>query len=207
MNVANRTAIARGFTLLEVLVAITVFSVLAALAYGGLMSVLDTRRETDVRMHRLAQLQLTYLQMERDLQQAVPRSIRDELGSPVAALRGGAGNEVLFAETRGGRANPAGLVRSSLERIAWRLKKHTLERITWNVLDRAQGDKPWHTTLLTGVDSVELRFLDAQRVWRLTWPPPQFQALPSVAPLPRAVEVVLTLKDWGRIRWLFRLPG
>lgn len=204
MNAPHR---APGFTLLEILVAIVVLAVLAALAYGGLISVLDTRDYTEARMHRLAAIQLAYLQMERDLQQAVPRSIRDELGSPVAALRGGAGNDVLVAETRGGRANPAGLARSSLERIAWRLRKHTLERVSWNVLDRAQGDRPEVAKVLPDVDSAKLRFLDAQSVWQPSWPPPQFQGQPLKAPLPRAVEVVLVLKDLGRIRWLFRLPG
>ncbi|MHB8746444.1 MAG: PulJ/GspJ family protein, partial [Gammaproteobacteria bacterium] len=36
----------RGFTLLELLVAVGVFAVMAVMAYGGLKSVLDSRKQT-----------------------------------------------------------------------------------------------------------------------------------------------------------------
>ncbi|HQU14848.1 MAG: type II secretion system protein GspJ [Chromatiales bacterium 21-64-14] len=196
-----------GFTLLEMLVAIAVFAVVAALAYGGLLSVLHTRQETDLRMQQLTELQMAYLQLERDLQQAVPRTIRDELGSTVAAFLGGAGTATLFEETRGGRSNPAGLPRSSLERVAYRLKGDTLIRSTWAELDRAPGATPQDADVLHGVHTAEIRFLDAQQVWQPSWPPAGLLAAPGAAPLPRAVEVVLDLKQWGRIRWLFLLPN
>lgn len=204
---AARVRPERGFTLLEMLVAIAVFAILSALAYGGLLSVLHTRNDADTRMQQLAALQTAYVQLERDLQQAVPRTVRDQLGAGIAAFRGGAGTETLFEETRGGRSNPAGLPRSSLERIAYRLKDKTLIRSNWAELDRAPGDKPQDTELLDGVQSAEIRFLDPQQVWQPSWPPAGLPATPGETPFPRAVEIVLDLKAWGRIRWLFLLPG
>ena len=45
-----------GFTLIEIIVVLLVFSVMAAMAYGGLNSVLRTRRGIEDSMQRTAEL-------------------------------------------------------------------------------------------------------------------------------------------------------
>lgn len=196
-----------GFTLLEMLVAIAVFAIMAAMAYGGLMSVLHTRHDTTAHMERLTQLQTAYMDMERDLQEVTPRPIRDQLGSPEPALMGGTGAGVVVEATRGGYQNPAGLRRSTLQRVAYRLQDGRLIRDTWTVLDRAQDSAPQETDLLDDVQSVDIRFMDQHQQWQDTWPPPGTGQTPvGLVSLPTAVEVVMELKDWGHIRWLFRLP-
>jgi len=71
------------------------------------------------------------------------------------------------------------------------------------VLDRAQDSEPLDRDLLEGVESLELRWLDADGDWQPQWPPPN---VPENAGLPRAAEVELRLADRGELRWLFRLP-
>ncbi len=63
-----------GFTLLELLVALSIFSIVAVLAYGGLDSVLEQRILTEESAERLATLQKTYLIIQRDIEQLVPRT-------------------------------------------------------------------------------------------------------------------------------------
>ena len=60
----------RGFALFELLVAMAIFSVLAALAYGGLSSVARTRGELEASGARLKALQLGVAQLGRQLRQA-----------------------------------------------------------------------------------------------------------------------------------------
>ncbi len=77
----------RGFTLIELLIALSVFAVLAMLAYGGLNTMLNTRALTDQRADALRELQLAYRSVERDIDQWVPREIRDEFGTVKPSLK------------------------------------------------------------------------------------------------------------------------
>jgi general secretion pathway protein J len=203
----SRTAPTRrtaGFTLLELLVALAVFAVVAVLAYGGLRSVLDAREHADRQAQRLAELQSAVSVLGRDVEQVLERGIRNEFGDPEPPLRGGSGT-LLLELTRAGWRNPAALPRSDLQRVAYRLDGTELVRLAWQVLDRAQDAAPLEMPLLTGVAAVEVRFFDHALEWRPEWPPP----LPGEeAPaLPRAVEITLELEDWGRVTRLLRLPG
>lgn len=195
-----------GFTLLELLVAMAVFAVLAVMAYQGLNAVLTNREAVERQADRLRELQTAWLVIGRDIQQAAPRPVRDELGGELASLKGGEGFIPLLEFSRAGYRNPAGLQRSTLERVAYELKLNELSRWRWRVLDRAQDSRPVERVLLTGVRGVALRFLDESREWQATWPPPNREAA-EVTRSPRAVEVTLELEDWGRITRLFALPG
>ncbi|MGB5440345.1 MAG: prepilin-type N-terminal cleavage/methylation domain-containing protein, partial [Gammaproteobacteria bacterium] len=57
---ATRSGV-RGFTLLEMLVALAIFSLLAVMSYGGLAAVLEQQFRTEAEAERLAALQKAYL--------------------------------------------------------------------------------------------------------------------------------------------------
>ena len=76
----------RGFTLLELLIALAIFSLIAVMAYGGLATVLEQNLVSEESAVRLAALQKTYLVLQRDIEQVVPRPIRNEFGDRDAAL-------------------------------------------------------------------------------------------------------------------------
>ena len=103
-----------GFTLVELVVAMGVFAMLSALAYGGLRSVLNNQAYTAQRAAELARLQLAYRLLEQDMQQVVKRGIRNEYGDPIGPLIAGSGLEQQLEFTRGGWRNPAGQLRLSL---------------------------------------------------------------------------------------------
>lgn len=203
-----------GFTLIELLVALAVFAVLAMLAYGGLNTLLNTRALTDQKADALRELQLAYRSVERDIEQWVPREIRDEFGTVRPALMAGGELDAALELTRGGWRNPAEQQRSSLQRVAYVVRDNKLVRLTWLSLDRAPDAQPARQELLTGVRELRLRFLDAANVWQVRWPATgtATPAIPGVPPAvalppPRALEWVLVTEHWGELRWLFRLPG
>ncbi len=198
---------APGFTLLELLVALAIFGVVAAMAYGGLQNALDTRAAADKQAAELAELQLGFTRMERDLEQIVARSVRDSLGDRQPALRGEPGSETLLEFTRTGWRNPAGQTRSHLQRVAYRLKEGQLLRLSWNVLDQGPAAEPQQSVLLDNVSAVEVQFLDKSLAEQALWPKPEAAANNEKNTLPRAIQMSVEIKGWGRINRLFRVVG
>ena len=200
-----------GFTLLELIVVLAVFSIFAAMAYGGLNYVLNTRRQIESRLARTAEWQKAFQRLRNDFQAASTRDARNGFGIATPALVFEEfGRRVEF--TRAGWRNPLLAPRASLERVVYRYdeKEHQLLRETWHVLDRAQDDNSYKLVVLGGIDEISWRFMDASREWQINWPvqvssgPAPGPAGPA-NPLPRAVELTLKSKDYTEVRWLFRL--
>ena len=182
----------RGFTLLELLIALGIFSLLSVMAYGGLKVVLSAREQTAAQSERLARLERAVLFLGRDIVQAVDRPVRDALGDPLPALTGGEGAGVEL--TRSGWSDPAGTQRSALRRVAWVLDGRALVRKTWPVLDRAQASEPYPVNMLEGVQALKWGFLTAEGDWIDDWPPEE-----STSALPRAIRTACcwTAKNWS----------
>lgn len=192
----------RGFTLIEVLVALAVFAVVSAISFSGIMLLIDQRDRVTASSERLEAIQMAVAFLERDLRHASARPVRDPLGSPRPALLSGDLADLEF--TRGGRANPLGLRRSELQRVGYQLQDEELRRLQWLVLDQQPDPERRERTLLEGVTAVELRFMGNNGDWQQTWPPAE--ARPGTARLPRAVAITLELTDLGRIRRVITLP-
>jgi general secretion pathway protein J len=198
----------RGFTLFELLVAIAILAIISAMAYSGLMQVMNARQQIKVTETRLAEIQLAFLNFERDLRQVVHRPIRDQYGDERPSMAGQ--GEYLLELTRGGVRNPAHVARSLLQRVAYVVEDDNLERLNWLVLDQAQDSVPLKQILLKKISSVDIRFLDPTGNWSNDWPPAATSAsgsatLPQDA-LPRAVSVKLDLPDVGNIERIFLMP-
>jgi general secretion pathway protein J len=194
----------RGFTLLELLIAIAIFALLAAIAFVGLDALIRQRSGLEGHYRQLHQLQRAYEVMQRDLGQAVARPVRDPLGGQLPAMRGDADGQAL-AFTRSGYPNPAGVRRSHLARVGYRLEDHKLWRLQWPVLDRAPGVEPERSLVLDHVRTLNFRFEDESHPWSRGWP----AAGKAVArySLPRAVRVDITFNGvQAPVTWMFSLP-
>ncbi len=187
-----RRAPQSGFTLLELLVALAIFALMSAMAYGGLQTLLESREHTERAAERFSRLQSTLLFLQQDLSQVMERSTRDELGDrePVFV---GADTEYLLQLTRGGATGRSETV--SLQRVAYRMEENRLQRVIWPVLDRVQGTEPLVMDLVDGLTDIQIRFLDEE--WQPDWPGQ------GGRPLPRAVEIHLVTDRWGEIRRVF----
>lgn len=196
-----------GFTLLELLVALAIFAVIAVIAYSGLDTILTARQQTDQHAIQLAHLQMAFTWLGRDIEQYIERPIRDQYGEKQPALQGTNSHLEL---TRAGWRNPAQQQRSSLQRIAYNVENKTLTRSYWRMLDRAQDTQPLKIDLLTQVDELQLKYLDKGQRWHEQWPPLNFlNTAPDeqTNPTLKAIEITLTVVGWGRITRLFRVPS
>lgn len=179
---------------------------MAIMAYGGLNNVIVNSESSKQAMDRLQKVQQCIAVLNRDFSQIVQRSIRDEFGVTQPYLTAGNNIDNLVEFTRGGRVNPASLLRSSMLRVAYRYDDTTLTRIQWQQLDRAQGAEPKKTDIIDNLESVTLRFLDDKGEWQDQWPPLNAATinLPGLnTNRPVALEIVLQLSDWGEIRRLY----
>ncbi len=200
---------AAGFTLIEVLVSVFLLSVLSAFAYQTLDYVRKSRESTSVAYQRLREVELAVHTLVTDFEQAEPRPVRDVLGtSVVPAVLADPRTTNLVSLTRGGWPNSAGLPRGTLQRVTYRLENGTLVREHLTVLDATLANAPVRRELLKDVVSIGLRYMDTSRSWQDTWPPALAAATTASLTLrPMAVEIVLELRDLGRIVRLVEVPG
>ena len=197
----------RGFTLLELLVAISIFAIISAMAYGALARVLQDRDRLEVEHEFWRALSLTFARMEEDLSQARARPVRDLSGFTLPALRGQPTDTRAVALpsiefTRGGVLTFDAGARSDMQRVAYRLVDGALQRILWPVLDQAPQTKPLEIPLMKNVEDFQVRFYSPAGIWLDQWP-----AEGVSDPLPRGVEIRLTLTGKGEFTRLFLVNG
>jgi general secretion pathway protein J len=199
---------ARGFTLLEVLVAIFVFAVVALMAYGGYNQLTRQDEIVDRNASRTRAIQSTVQRMAEDFTMLEPRPVREPLGDSIdPALRADKRTETLAELTRSGWSNPAGVSRSTLQRVAYRVQDNKLERAYWNALDRTMSAEPTSAVLLDQVRTVSFRFMDQNQSWHEQWPPLGYSGPDALRLRPIAVEITLDLADWGKIVRLVEVAG
>jgi general secretion pathway protein J len=200
---------ARGFTLVEVLVAVFVFAIVAALAYGGYNQLTRQDEIVDRNASRTRAIQSAVQRMAEDFEMIEPRPVREPLGESIEpALSADKRSPETLAElTRSGWSNPAGISRSTLQRVAYRIEDNKLERAYWNALDRVMSVEPTTTVLIDQVRTVSFRFMDQNQSWHEQWPPLGYSGADAAALRPIAVEITLDLEDWGKIVRLVEVAG
>jgi len=198
----------RGFTLLELLVALFIAALMFAMGYGAIQQGLNSHETLKAQQAHLLELQTAVRLLEQDFAQLAPRPVRQAVGSEPAqpALQGGLpGTQPIVALTRDGWANPAGLQRPGLQRVAYFLENGTLRREYWNVLDPTLASTTARRELLKHVKTFSIRYLDVNRQWQEQWPPATSTVMIGsslelmLRERPLAVEITLDTEDWGKI--------
>lgn len=191
----------KGFTLLELMVAIVIFSMISTAAYKLFMSVTRAHEVTQSVLDELDKLQRAEIVLEKDLFQMVRRPVRDESGRQQAALKLPGTGGVLIEFSRSGWQNPLQTTRSTLQRVAYTMEGNELIRYYWPMLDRAPDTPRIRQSVMSGVSSVKFRFLDENKRWVNAWPPVQkFQPNApgdNLTQMPGAVEMAIVHEKMG----------
>jgi general secretion pathway protein J len=185
-----------GFTLVELLVALFIFSLIAAAGVALLSFSVRVQTVTTERLDRMGALQRANALLTADLLQTVPRPVRDREGATVAAFvgNGGGNGAVALGFVRSGWSNPDGAPRPGLQRVEYRHVGDRIERVRWQMLDGADAHPP--STVIEGVRSFAVRY-HAKGVWRDRWDSRSLLAMPD------AVEIVADIDGAGKLRQLF----
>ncbi len=198
----------RGFTLVELLVAMAIVAVIGVMALGGLNRVINQQTIAREHAERWQAIQLAMRLVVQDLSQLQPRATREELGeSYQPSLLADPSAQFALEFSRGGWANPGAFPRGTVLRVAYDWEEDKLVRWHWPVMDRTLSTPPVRTELLDGVENVEVRFLDAGGQWHLEWPPLDRRGPQSAVLRPRAVEFSIELEGLGRVSRLVETSG
>jgi len=181
-----------GFTLLELLIAVVIFSTMSLMAYAGLNSVLTSNRITEAYENDLKELHRTMMFLEKDIRQLITRPRHASYNEFFAALQSDLGLDGLLEFTRSGHPNPAGKLRSSLQRVRYVLDKDKLQRWSWSLVDHLEG-KPVIMPLMHSVEKISFRFMNKAKKWQTNW------SIKDKSALPRAIEITIKHKRWGKI--------
>lgn len=200
---SNKHNYQQGFTLLEVLIAIAIFSVVSLASFTIFDTVLRGDESSKLRSDRQNELQRAFFLIERDVMQIAKRSMRINGEAPSNVFIQTADDSFLadnqaMAFVRNGWTNPGLLLpRSDMQSVAYRLEENTLERLHYNFVDAVVGQDPKIRPLITNISDLSFEFYDGQN-WQTKW---------SGNSLPLAIAIEIETDDFGYLRRQFLVAG
>ena len=201
-----------GVTLVELLIALLIFSLISSVGVYALRLTVDGREQLVRVDERLREWQLARLIIRQDLIQLTPRSVRDEFGDVLpSSIIGGigfsgrrpvAGETALIGFVRDGLENiGTDTPRSTLQYVEYLEKDGNFVRRTRPFLDNARGQRTRDRVLFENVEDIELSFLAGQNNrglnWVENWPSPDGSGVP------RAVRLTMVSSRLGEVEQLF----
>ena len=217
-----RSKALRGFTLIEVLSALLILSLLALMSYRGLGAVLDAREHTRNETDKWRRVSAFFARFERDVQLAAPRPVRSATAAAAGAITAPGIDAAAPTTTSASsgmapawRGDATATEQSRLEfsrfaategvdtarRIAYRLnEKSEVELWLWPGLDIAPDTLPARYPVLIGVKTFELQYLNPALLWVNVWP-----SAPTDPAIPQAVRLRIVLASSEEIVRVFAL--
>lgn len=199
----------KGFTLLEVLVAITITAVMSVLAFQSFDNAITAQERTQIKLDRIGRLDRAWITIETDLRNSLARGNISPFGDLLPAFTVDPQEDYWLSLVRGGKANPLHFPRSELSRVAYRLEDGVVWRDSWIDPGNPDEELAYQQKLLDGVEEITVRVMarGAKSVrdgpWLEEWPPAAAQEA-----LPQAIEITFELEQEGEIIRLFAMvPG
>lgn len=197
----------RGFTLIEVIIALSIFAVLSIIGYKGISSLIQTKVRVEIEDSKWQELILFFDRFELDVKQSVNRPIRTRddnvepawLGRPSFAGEDGA--QLVFS--RFGDPEQLGFLMDT-RRVGYRLHAGAIELLIWPSLDAAPSAKPEVFKVLTHVAQVTFGYLSADGQWLNSWPDITMNASQKSF-APSAVQLMIKLETGEIVTRIFAL--
>ncbi len=185
----------KGFTLIEILIALFIFAIMATLVTLGLNSVLKARERTQVVYENIRQLQIFSSLLSQDFSQLRGRAIINNNGTPQAAV---IGNFQRVEFTNGADAPSNGFRQSHLARVAYVFQNNQILRLSWPVLDRAPGTAAASRVILKNVSDFRLEYFNDKGKRVDQWPDESSNQV-----LPKAIRISFSYKNLGNVQRLW----
>ncbi|MFZ4214250.1 type II secretion system minor pseudopilin GspJ [Pantoea endophytica] len=174
-----------GFTLIEMLIALAIFSVISLTGFQLLQTTLRAQQVTQNQTLQLSELTRLFTLLEQDLLHALIMPAAVTRQQP--AFRAGE-NQVVLQLTRRNWLNPLSERRASLQQVTWRTEGKSLVR--------SHLPEGTHIVHFEGIEHVQMRFFSAGK-WQNKWT--------SHYSLPQAIDITIITSRWGAINRVLRL--
>lgn len=194
----------RGFTLIEIIVALAVFAIITSFTSYILAQSFDINKRLKTQSMRRHQLEIAVVLLRRETAQIINRPVRGNEQSLFPALIAHA-DGVEF--TRSGDINPNGVAqRSTLKRVAYLCYGNKLIRRTWPLLDSPDRRQFLSQTLFDHLSSCSFTYMDAKHRPHTEWKMRPRDRTEQLAPLPTSIICHLTLEKLGALDIVLPLP-
>lgn len=186
----------RGLTLIELLIALSVFAILGTLSYRGTITLLGGNERIEQELLRWQAINRALRIIENELIQIAVPLVADDDASPLPTL---IWTHTPDAHTLSFLSLSPG---DSLEQVGFRFEAGQLE---WTRQTSASV-APERDILLDRIEGVTWRFLSTGG-WQTNWPLPTLTSAPNPSSplLPAAIELSLTLETIGTVTRVYAL--
>ncbi len=197
----NRT---QGYTLIEVIVALAVFAVVATMTGSVMLQAFETKKRLAAQTEQLNELHVIMTLIRRDIAQITNRSIRGNEGRLYPPFIG----ESNYTEfTRGGFVNPNTVLQSStLKRVAFLCGHGELTRRSWAAVDSPTRRDTNDQVLLEHLTHCSFAYISQSQEHLSSWRPYAISQDQKNAFIPTAIELSITIKNYGSATLLFPIP-
>lgn len=190
-----------GFTLIEILVAVLIFAILSLLMTEGLGRMISFNEATVQRAATLRELQLTFLILTRDLEQAVNRKSVNASGQKEAAF---IGTPEMLTFTHGGQASVLlNGAESQLQRVSYSASGTHFVRGSVAALDVTSKTPLATRSLSANMEEIRFQYYSRKnKRFYDNWPlkDAEKEALPS------AIRMYVTISYLGKMSQLYVIP-
>jgi general secretion pathway protein J len=187
----------RGFTLVEVLIALSILALISVLGYRAVAALTASETQLTAESTRWRTLDALLARLDGDLHAAQPRPVRNGSGTEpgfVGSVDAAGESELRFSRAGSEFAFDPG---SAGQRLGYRLHDRAVEVLYWPHLDQPASVAPTAYALAPEIAHLQLRYLDDAGLWSDRWP------VGAATIVPRAVRVELTLASGATIeRWI-----
>jgi general secretion pathway protein J len=188
----------RGFTLFEILIAVSIFALIGAMTMTNLIQVGRAGEQISDAQRQLSELQFALGYFGKDIIQLTNRKIRDQYGDQQAQF---ILDDESLTFTRAGWSNLLQQTRSNLQRVQYRLEDKVLKRIYWPQLDQAYTEDKIEQDVLRGVESFSVKLLTSGEQEIESWP----DETQTTSEKPVALELTLEISGFGEVRRIYEI--
>jgi general secretion pathway protein J len=192
-----------GFTLLELLIAMAIFSIVSVISYQAIDTSLTTRELTRERLDQISRLNYVFNRMQKELLQAVDRPVLNEVGNVLPGLFVGGHSEPTIEFTHHGRIISIEPMQYTLQRTRYFLQDKKLYRQYWDVLDRVPDSQLHQQLLLDNIQAMSFEFIDVDQSTHKDWPYFNSSSASNVNYAPSGLRIFLQTETYGLISRTF----
>lgn len=189
----------RGFTLIEILIALAIFAIIGIAAGSCLHQMIHYRARLNQQSQEWRALAITRLLIQKDFENAYNLNAKDIFGQGYPKFSGQENN---FTLTRWNQEQGL-LVKQApmFVGVSYMIVQNNLVRLTLNA--RGQATK---NVILPYVQTFKCSYLNPIGQWQNSWTTENDEVSLLPSSLPTALRVTLQVKGIGTVQWDFTKP-